>query len=79
MATSGTFKNISSPNGAFKIDGSGNVQITGKLQTVASGNRVVIDPSNNTLSFITSDGVANCAITFGTYGGYSTANIFRKK
>ena len=75
-ATSGTFKNISSPNGAFKIDGSGNVQITGKFQTAASGNRVVIDPSNNTLSFITSDGVANCAITFGTYGGYSTANIF---
>lgn len=75
-ATSGTFKNISSPNGAFKIDGSGNVQITGKFQTAASGNRVVIDPSNNALSFITSGGVANCAISFGTYGGYSTANIF---
>ena len=81
VATSGSFenvtvKNISSPNNAFQIDASGNVQITGKFQTAASGNRVVIDPSNNTLSFITSDGVANCAITFGTYGGYSTANIF---
>ena len=81
VATSGSFenvtvKNISSPNNAFQIDASGNVQITGKFQTAASGNRVVIDPSNNTLSFVTSGGVANCAISFGTYGGYSTANIF---
>lgn len=81
VATSGSFenvtvKNISSQNNAFEIDAAGNVQITGKFQTAASGNRVVIDPSNNTLSFITSGGVANCAISFGTYGGYSTANIF---
>ena len=81
VATSGSFenvtvKNISSPNNAFQIDASGNVQITGKFQTAASGNRVVIDPSNNMLSFVTSGGVANCAISFGTYGGYSTANIF---
>ena len=81
VATSGSFenvtvKNISSPNNAFRIDAAGNVQITGKFQTAASGNRVVIDPSNNTLSFVTSGGVANCAISFGTYGGYSTANIF---
>ena len=81
VATSGSFenvtvKNISSPNNAFKIDAAGNVQITGKFQTAASGNRVVIDPLNSTLSFITSAGVANCAISFGTHGGYSTANIF---
>ena len=75
-ATSGVFKNISSPNGAFRIDNSGNVEITGKFQTAASGNRIVLDPSGNTLSFITSGGVANCAISFGTYNGYSTANIY---
>lgn len=46
----GIFKNVKSFNNSFEIDEEGNVTIVGKFETSDSGNRIVIDPNNKTIS-----------------------------
>jgi hypothetical protein len=49
-ATSGVFRDVKSPNGNFVIDKDGKVAITGRFETEKEGNRIIIDPSENSLS-----------------------------
>lgn len=46
----GIFKDVKSFNNSFEIDEEGNVTIVGKFETSDSGNRIVIDPNNKTIS-----------------------------
>ncbi len=48
-ATSGTFRNVSSANGAFMIKENGDVELVGKISTSLNGTRIVIDPETNSL------------------------------
>lgn len=51
-ATSGVFKNIRSPNNAFRILENGNIEIIGKVSTSSDGTRIVIDPNTNSIKDI---------------------------
>ncbi len=51
----GIFKNIQSPNGSFKIDEEGNVEIIGKFLTSAGGTRIEIDPEGNKITMYNQD------------------------
>lgn len=51
----GIFKNIQSPNGSFKIDEEGNVEIVGKFLTSAGGTRIEIDPEGNKITMYNQD------------------------
>lgn len=48
-AISGIFKNIKSPNGSFKIDEVGNIEIIGKISTSLNGTRIEINPETNSI------------------------------
>lgn len=54
-ATSGTFKNIKSPNNSFVIKENGDIEITGKVSTSVNGKRIVIDSATNILRMYGSD------------------------
>ena len=54
-ATSGTFKNIKSPNNSFVIKENGDIEITGKVSTSVNGKRIVIDSATNSLRMYGSD------------------------
>lgn len=43
VAEKGSFKNITTPNGSLHIDDKGNVTLSGKIETVADGNKIIID------------------------------------
>lgn len=51
----GIFKNIQSPNGSFKIDEDGNVEIIGKLLTSINGTRIEIDPNSKSIKMYNQD------------------------
>lgn len=55
-ATSGTFKNVSSPNGAFKIKENGDVELVGKISTSLNGTRIELDPSSNSIKMYNQNG-----------------------
>ena len=48
-AEKGVFKNIQSPNGHFKINENGDVEIVGKVETSVNGKRIVIDADTNSI------------------------------
>jgi hypothetical protein len=54
-ATSGVFKNIRSPNGAFRILDNGNIEIIGKVSTSSDGTRIVVDPNTNSIKIYNQD------------------------
>ena len=49
-AQGGVFKNVTSPNGNFYIDDDGNVVVSGTFETGKTGNRIVINPTDNSIS-----------------------------
>lgn len=51
----GIFKNIQSPNGSFKIDEDGNVEIIGKLLTSINGTRIEFDPNSKSIKMYNQD------------------------
>lgn len=48
-ATSGIFKNIKSPNGAFWIKENGDIEFVGKLSTSLNGTRIELNPDTNSI------------------------------
>ena len=54
-ATSGVFKNIRSPNDAFRILDNGNIEIIGKVSTSSDGTRIVVDPNTNSIKIYNQD------------------------
>lgn len=55
-AISGTFKNVSSPNGSFKIKENGDVELVGKISTSLNGTRIELDPSSNSIKMYNQNG-----------------------
>lgn len=55
-ATSGTFRNVSSPNGSFKIKENGDVELVGKISTSLNGTRIELDPSSNSIKMYNQNG-----------------------
>lgn len=55
-ATSGTFKNVSSSNGSFKIKENGDVELVGKISTSLNGTRIELDPSSNSIKMYNQNG-----------------------
>ena len=55
-ATSGTFKNVSSPNESFKIKENGDVELVGKISTSLNGTRIELDPSSNSIKMYNQNG-----------------------
>ena len=49
----GIFKDVKSQNGSFEIDDEGNVNIVGRFETSVAGNRIIIDPTDNTITMET--------------------------
>lgn len=70
-ATSGTFKNVSSPNGAFKIKENGDVELVGKISTSLNGTRIELDPSSNSIKMYNQDNneVGNISFITESIGG----------
>ena len=55
-AISGTFRNVSSPNGSFKIKENGDVELVGKISTSLNGTRIELDPSSNSINMYNQNG-----------------------
>lgn len=55
-AISGTFRNVSSPNGSFKIKENGDVELVGKISTSLNGTRIELDPSSNSIKMYNQNG-----------------------
>lgn len=70
-ATSGTFKNVSSPNGSFKIKENGDVELVGKISTSLNGTRIELDPSSNSIKMYNQDNneVGNISFITESIGG----------
>ena len=70
-ATSGTFRNVSSPNGAFKIKENGDVELVGKISTSLNGTRIELDPSSNSIKMYNQDNneVGNISFITESIGG----------
>ena len=49
-ATSGIFKNVTSPNGNFLIDDEGKVRIVGTIETSLNGKRIVLDAETQSIT-----------------------------
>lgn len=49
-ATSGVFKNVTSPNGNFLIDDEGKVRIVGTIETSLNGKRIVLDAETQSIT-----------------------------
>lgn len=45
----GVFRNIRSPNGAFRIEDNGDIKIIGKFSTSLNGTRIELDPDTNSI------------------------------
>ncbi len=43
------FRNIRSPNGAFRIEDNGDIKIIGKFSTSLNGTRIELDPDTNSI------------------------------
>lgn len=70
-AISGTFKNVSSPNGSFKIKENGDVELVGKISTSLNGTRIELDPSSNSIKMYNQDNneVGNISFITESIGG----------
>lgn len=70
-ATSGTFRNVSSPNGSFKIKENGDVELVGKISTSLNGTRIELDPSSNSIKMYNQDNneVGNISFITESIGG----------
>lgn len=70
-ATSGTFRNVSSPNGAFKIKENGDVELVGKISTSLNGTRIELNPSSNSIKMYNQDNneVGNISFITESIGG----------
>lgn len=70
-ATSGTFRNVSSPNGSFKIKENGDVELVGKISTSLNGTRIELDPSSNSIKMYNQDDneVGNISFITESIGG----------
>lgn len=51
-ATSGVFKNVTSPNGNFLIDDEGKVRIVGTIETSLNGKRIVLDAETQSITLL---------------------------
>lgn len=70
-AISGTFRNVSSPNGSFKIKENGDVELVGKISTSLNGTRIELDPSSNSIKMYNQDNneVGNMSFITESIGG----------
>lgn len=70
-AISGTFRNVSSPNGSFKIKENGDVELVGKISTSLNGTRIELDPSSNSIKMYNQDNneVGNLSFITESIGG----------
>ena len=70
-AISGTFRNVSSPNGSFKIKENGDVELVGKISTSLNGTRIELDPSSNSIKMYNQDDneVGNISFITESIGG----------
>lgn len=70
-AISGTFRNVSSPNGSFKIKENGDVELVGKISTSLNGTRIELDPSSNSIKMYNQDNneVGNISFITESIGG----------
>lgn len=70
-AISGTFRNVSSPNGSFKIKENGDVELVGKISTSLNGTRIELDPSSNSIKMYNQDNneVGNISFIAESIGG----------
>ena len=75
-ATEGIFKNIRSPNDAFKIDETGNIEITGKIATSMNGTRIILDPKTNSLKMYNQNNLEVGSIYFITEEWNGTTNYY---
>ncbi|WP_300701014.1 hypothetical protein [Bacteroides sp.] len=77
-ATSGTFKNITSPNKAFNIKENGDVEIAGKISTSMNGTRIELDPKTNSIKMYSQDGKDVGSIYFITEELVGITNYYPK-
>ena len=75
-ATEGIFKNIRSPNDAFKIDETGDIEITGKIATSMNGTRIILDPKTNSLKMYNQNNLEVGSIYFITEEWNGTTNYY---
>ena len=70
-AISGTFRNVSSPNGSFKIKENGDVELVGKISTSLNGTRIELNPSSNSIKMYNQDNneVGNISFITESIGG----------
>lgn len=70
-AISGTFRNVSSPNGSFKIKENGDVELVGKISTSLNGTRIELAPSSNSIKMYNQDNneVGNISFIAESVGG----------
>lgn len=70
-AISGTFRNVSSPNGSFKIKENGDVELVGRISTSLNGTRIELDPSSNSIKMYNQDNneVGNISFITESIGG----------
>lgn len=72
----GVFKNIQSPNGSFKIDEEGNIQIIGELSTSMNGTRIEISPKTNSIKMFNQDNNEVGRISFVTEEWMGITNYY---
>lgn len=63
-AEKGIFKNVQSPNGHFKINDDGTVEIVGKIETSVNGKKIVIDADTNAIILYDQIGRETAKIAF---------------
>ena len=62
-------------NGNFTVDASGNVATRGRVESNASGNRIIIDPAGRTLTMFNSNGTSAAQLFFYGDGSFNTARM----
>ncbi|KAA6316652.1 hypothetical protein EZS27_033063, partial [termite gut metagenome] len=63
-------------NGNISWDVNGNIDVIGKFESSASGNRIVIDPTTNSIKMINSNGKTVCEMSFySSAEGISVARV----
>lgn len=77
-AEKGIFKNVQSPNGHFKINDDGTVEIVGKIETSVNGKKIVIDADTNAIILYDQIGRETAKIAFSE-GLWSTGFVSLKK
>ena len=77
-AEKGIFKNVQSPNGHFKINDDGTVEIVGKIETSVNGKKIVIDADTNAIILYDQIGRETAKMAFSE-GLWATGFVSLKK